>query len=61
MSRGGKREGAGRKSLVPGKKHQHLMLSEEAIKMLSELSQRDGISKSDYLDILIKAKYKGEC
>lgn len=50
MSRGGKREGAGRKALVANKISSNIKLSPETRAIIERYSQGLGLNKSDFID-----------
>ena len=50
MSRGGKREGAGRKALVANKISSNIKLSPETRVIIERYSQGLGLNKSDFID-----------
>lgn len=50
MSSGGKREGAGRKSMVSNKKAINITLSEQTKKLVEKYSKDLGLSRSDFID-----------
>lgn len=50
MSRGGKREGAGRKSMVSNKKAINITLSPETKQIIEKYANSLGLSRSDFID-----------
>lgn len=50
MSRGGKREGSGRKSIVSNKKAINITLSSETKEIVEKYANDLGLSRSDFID-----------
>lgn len=50
MGSGGKRQGAGRKSMVSNKKAINITLSEETKELVEKYSKDLGLSRSDFID-----------
>lgn len=51
MTRGGKREGAGRKSPEPARDHLHIRVSAERLTAYREAAARSGLSLSQWVQL----------